>query len=264
MNTRQTRYPIVLMHGFGAMADAVKGGVFAPIAVRLREAGYDAHAPVVQPYACISERARTWNDHCRRLLGDGDYSALNLVAFSMGGLDARHLVSRLNGYRYVASVTTVSTPHHGTSLAARVLSFPAPLREAVVLPMRLAGQWRYPQWPALVEDALEELTPSYVRNTFNPATPDHETVTYFSYGAYAGKHAPHAANPVLLPNNRMLFADEGINDGFVSTRSARWGRYLGTLHADHAQLIGIPSPVSRFDADAFYLEVAQHLADAGF
>ena len=85
MTVRPTRYPIVLMHGFGAMADAVKGGVFSPIAERLRGAGVDAHAPTVQPYARISQRAATWNGHCRQLLGDGDYAALNLVAFSMGG-----------------------------------------------------------------------------------------------------------------------------------------------------------------------------------
>ena len=41
---------------------------------------------------------------------------VNLVAHSMGGLDARYLITHLNMAEQVRSLTTVSTPHRGTYL----------------------------------------------------------------------------------------------------------------------------------------------------
>ncbi|WP_243663965.1 esterase/lipase family protein [Rhodothermus marinus] len=46
----------------------------------------------------------------------------------MGGLDARYLIARLDGYRHVASLITIATPHRGTALAELVLKRPATVR----------------------------------------------------------------------------------------------------------------------------------------
>lgn len=41
--------------------------------------------------------------------------SMNFIAHSMGGLDCRHLISRVRPKQYTPlSLTTVSTPHHGS------------------------------------------------------------------------------------------------------------------------------------------------------
>lgn len=46
-----------------------------------------------------------------------DLPKIDIVAHSMGGLVARYYVKRLGGDRYVRSLVTLGTPHHGTSMA---------------------------------------------------------------------------------------------------------------------------------------------------
>ena len=64
---------------------------------------------------------------------------------------------------------------------------------------------------------------------------------------------------------RLLFQWE--NDGMVSLASARWGEYLGTVHADHfAQTpdMKFVHPAEDFDALGFYVHVLENLARRGF
>ena len=59
---------------------------------------------------------------------------LNIPGHSMGGLDARYLVSKMDGADFVASITTLVTPHRGGSLANWLLNwFPRPIRHACAI-----------------------------------------------------------------------------------------------------------------------------------
>ena len=46
---------------------------------------------------------------------------MHLIAHSMGGLDARHMIVREGMAERVASLTTVGTPHNGTPVAVKKL-----------------------------------------------------------------------------------------------------------------------------------------------
>ena len=73
--------------------------------------------------------------------------------------------------------------------------------------------------------------------------------------------------PVLRRAWSILKAVEGPNDGMVSEASARWGEYLGTIHADHfAQTpdMVFVRPGEDFDAPGFYCRVLEDLARRGF
>ena len=63
-----TRYPVVLMHGFGALANLLQGGVLHAEAMHLRGHGIWAYAPHVNPYDTISTRSRAWSDRIDRVL----------------------------------------------------------------------------------------------------------------------------------------------------------------------------------------------------
>jgi triacylglycerol lipase len=177
---------------------------------------------------------------------------VNLVAHSMGGLDARYMVTRLNMADRVRSLTTISTPHRGTYLADWFL---ANFRRRVPLLLAMEAL-------GVNVDGFSDCRPSACRD-FNARTPDVERVRYFSYGGAVS--AAHVT-PVLRRAWNLLTVAEGPNDGMVSVASSRWGEYLGTVHADHfAQTpdLTFVRPGEDFDPLGFYVRLLHDLARRG-
>lgn len=261
--TCRVRYPPVLMHGFGAIVPPWSRGRLDRHARHLRGHTLPAFAPNVPPYGTIEQRAEAWGERLEVILEATGAERVNLIAHSMAGLDARWLVSITGWHARVASITTISTPHRGSYLAdlARRSLPPFPLLRGY---MSLVGRLAYPQTPPRVAAALKQLTPQHLQTEFNPAVPDHPTVAYFCYDARAGQNAPNPITPVLWLQNRLLYAREGSNDGFVSQRSARWGEPLGTVDADHLQQVGVHLWPTRFQSQGFFLSVVERLAARGF
>lgn len=188
----------------------------------------------------------------------------------MGGLDARWMISNIlgtsNGRKLkVASLTTISTPHHGSPFADYVLHADAGI-------MYLPRLYHLLERAGLSTKAFTQLTTRYMREEFNPQTVDDEAVRYFSYGAMMSP--PPLLSPFRIPK-RVIDEVEGVNDGLVSVESARWGVYQGTLvGVNHLDLINWPNRLRwmvrgwmgvrrRFNAVAFYLGIADMLAKQG-
>ncbi len=260
----RTNYPIMLMHGFGTTSGLGRKGNYHEAAMALRSHGVWAYAPNVAPYHTIATRAEMWAERMAHILEETHAPKVNLIAHSMGGLDARYLISRLGQHTHVASLTTIATPHRGSALASFVLKQPATIKKALMYGAHALGTLTSPDTDADFLSAVDELQPDFITNAFNPATPDHPDIPYWSYAGAAGRGSDIRINPVMLPLNQYLFAKEGLNDGFVSTASAPWGTFCGTLPADHAQQIGVNFPgASSFRANTFYASVAEMLASRG-
>ena len=248
---RPTRYPVVLMHGFGALANLMQAGVLHAEAMHLRGRGVRAYAPHVNPYDTVAVRAAAWAERLRRVLDETAAERVNLVGFSTGGLDARQL-ARDGWADRVASLVTVSTPHRGSELATFVLDRPERLRAFALGVMDFMGRAAYESAPPQAEAALAELAPDAVVARFDPA----ETVPgawCASWSARAGKGTDVPMYPPLVLPNRILYGLAGLNDGIVPTASMPWGERLGTLDADHARQIGMRvTPSARYDSYAFF------------
>lgn len=194
---------------------------------------------------------------------------INLVSHSMGGLDARYLISKLHGpnrpYK-VVSLTTVSTPHHGSECADFV-------QELIRQESFLGG---------FCPPSIYQLTTGYL-NQFNKEVLDDPTVAYFSYGARMHPRWYSVFRPSWrIIKRRLEKAGKGKtvysdNDGMVSVSSSKWGQYLGTLdEVDHLDLINwtnkLRSLVDRlifktdpkFNPIALYLDIADKLEKQGF
>ncbi len=260
----RTRYPVVLMHGFGALANLMQGGVLHAEAMHLRGHGVLAYAPHVNPYDTVAVRAAAWSERLDAVLAETGAEKVSLVAFSSGGLDARYLISTLGRAAQVAALVTVSTPHRGSAVADYLLSRPERLRAWAVGLMDFVGRAAYEPAAPRTEDALRELTPVWVCDTFNPAHPDHPDIYYASWAGRAGRGTGVPISPALAVPNRILYAATGVNDGLVAVESARWGEVLGTLDADHGQQVGLRFARGSFDAKAFYLGLARDLGERGF
>ncbi len=259
------QHPVVMMHGFGLLASLRRGGHLHNEAMHLRSHGVLAYAPNVSPYHTIPFRAENWAALIDEILVETRAEKVNLIAHSMGGLDARYLISRLGLHDRVASLITIATPHRGSALADIVLETPGRVQSLMTDAAKWVSDATMEGTPANFHRAVCDLTPEYVTTTFNPEVPDHPDVRYWSYAAYAGRGTSIGINPILSPLNIMLYSRQGPNDGFVAATSAVWGECLGTLEADHAQQIGIGRSIgSKFDSKGFFTELAEMLAAEGF
>jgi triacylglycerol lipase len=166
--------------------------------------------PEVPSAGTIAERAEVLAHKLFR----NNAPAFALVAHSMGGLDARYLITYLDPDRRVKSLLTVSTPHRGSPLATRMLESSGPI----------------PAWFRCIgRPALDELTPTACAAT---PIPDREDVDYSSYASC------RPANELpfwFRPYGRAIQED---NDGMVPVSSAHWGNFRGIVRADHLELLG--------------------------
>lgn len=248
------RHPIVFCHGLLAFSTIHMQvpedlNCFAPMREFLRARGFDVLFPQVAPTASVADRAEELRDQIRRWTDE----PVNLIAHSMGGLDARYLITHLDMARRVCSLTTIATPHRGTYLADWFL---ANYRQRIPLLLALEAL-------GLNVDGFGDCRPSACA-AFNARTPDRPEVKYFSFG---GAVPASKVSPALRRGWSLLMPLEGANDGLVSLQSARWGEYLGTIAADHfAQTPDMVFTRSGedFDALGFYTRLVQDLARRGF
>src|SRR5467141_4710144 len=111
------RLPVVLAHGFLGFDEIELGRskhlYFRGIGTHLEKLGAQVYSPRVPPASSISARAQRLADLIRAV----PEPRVNIVAHSMGGLDARYAISRLGLADKVASLVTIGAPHLGTPLA---------------------------------------------------------------------------------------------------------------------------------------------------
>ncbi|MDX1429700.1 MAG: lipase, partial [Rhodothermales bacterium] len=125
----RTRHPVVLMHGFGLLAGMRRGGHLYNAASYLRMHGVMAYAPNVVPYNTVAVRTGMWLERFTHVLSETGAEKLNLIAHSMGGLDARYLIAQCGLHDRVATLTTIATPHRGTHIAEFIVTRPERLRD---------------------------------------------------------------------------------------------------------------------------------------
>lgn len=104
---------VLLVHG---MDDTSR--VFKKMKRYLEERGFVVHTIDLKPSDCsvkLEVLAQQLALYVNEVFGDG--RRFSLVGFSMGGIVARYYLQRLGGVGRVDRFVTLSSPHHGTSIA---------------------------------------------------------------------------------------------------------------------------------------------------
>ena len=219
------RYPIVLAHGvmgFDELRIAGRSHVyFRGVADYLRGQGLTVYVARVDPSSSVAERAAQLAEQVRMI----PERRVNIIAHSMGGLDARFAISKLGIGHRVASLITIGTPHHGTPLADHGVSLLGNRLRLRALG-RLLG---------MRLDAFDNLTTEYLC-TFNRDVSDAKRVWY---GSVVGR-APEGplTHPVLRPWRHLIQQWTGDNDGLVPVSSQAWGHVVMRVEADHFAQVG--------------------------
>jgi triacylglycerol lipase len=248
------RAPIVLVHGLLGfdriqMARWVVADYFPGIPALLRGAGNRVLIARLSPTAGIADRAAQLKELIDR---ESPNEPVHVFAHSMGGLDARYMISRLGMAGRVLSLTTLGTPHRGSSFADWGVK-----------------RFRSLAWPlfnfiGLSYQAFLDLTVTNCQQ-FNDEVPDAPGVGYFSV---AGRLLRERASWHWHVPSRILDQVEGENDGIVSIASARWGEDCELWDGDHMGLVNWPQLRVSGEATTDYLpryaSLTRKLVDRGF
>ena len=247
-------HPVVLVHGLAGYGRLNVGGstfmsYWTNIPEAIAAAGNRVFIPRLPATASVARRAAALKAFLDR---EAPGQRVHLIAHSMGGLDSRHLISRLGMAERVLSLTTLGTPHRGCPFAdwgvRRLGRFLTPLLDFAGLPYQ----------------AFHDLTVARCRD-FNRDTPDAPGVRYFSV---AGRFARTWLAPEWQLPARIVERAEGDNDGIVSVASASYGESCEVWDGDHINLVNWHHPWAppdkQTDRVRHYAALVGRLADEGF
>ncbi len=238
--------PVVLVHGlFGFDRIGVPGArfdYFRGIAKHLRGLGCVAHAVKLSPAASVPERAK---ELCAAIAALS-HERVDLIAHSLGGLDARYALSKLGLDARVRSLVTIGTPHRGSPIAdLGAVARARRIVKAIGIPL----------------DALEWLSTEGLAR-FNADVLDSPNVRYGC--VVGGIRLPTTPVPLpLVPAETYLRKVAGANDGLVPISSQYWGETIAEIEADHFAQVGWRVSLRRtFDAAGLYAFIVARLGDA--
>lgn len=260
------KHTVVLAHGLLGFDELRLGGRFIPgiqywrgITDALAAKGIEVIVAAVPPSGSIEARSTKLAESIA-LKAKG--KQINIIAHSMGGLDSRYMISQLRPTDFkILSLTTIATPHRGSAFADYVFEY--------IGPRRIKRIYKVMEYFGFETGAFSQLTQEYMKNNFNPKTPDVEDVKYYSYGA----SLEPSTWSVFAPSHAIIKSTEGLNDGLVSVHSSQWGDYKGTLiGVSHLDLINwtnrlkwffweLTGSKRTFNAIAFYLDICDMLAN---
>jgi triacylglycerol lipase len=240
--------PVVLVHGlFGfdrIRVPGIKLHYFRGIVKHLETLGCHAHAVRLPASAAVPDRAKILVDRINALTHD----RVDIIAHSLGGLDARYALAKLGLAAKVRALVTIGTPHHGTPLADLATDGP------------LSGARKAIATLGLPLHALDWLSTSALER-FNAEIKDVPGVRYAC--VVGGVRAPATAISIALsPLHAYLRKVAGANDGLVPIASQFWGETLAEIEADHWQQVGWRMTMrGSFDALGMYAYIVARLGD---
>jgi len=265
------KYPVLLVHGMG-FRDNKLIGYWGRIPKALEMAGCDVYLGHQDSNADIKTNAEHLSQRIDQIIRETGAEKINIIAHSKGGLDCRYALSTLGAGDKVASLTTISTPHHGSKTMDLLMKLPDCIIRFVALCtdcwFRLLGDKApntYKAFHAFTTDAARG---------FNVANPNCDDVMYQSY-AFVMKN-PFSDIIMSIPNF-VVGVIEGENDGLLTPEAVKWGDFRGVYrgngrrgisHCDEIDMrrrsLSKKSGTGISDIVDFYIEVVSELAEKGF
>ena len=262
----KTKYPLVFVHGV-FFRDSNLFNYWGRIPRTLKLHGATVYYGEHQSALTVKESARELAYRIKLIVERSECEKVNIIAHSKGGLDCRYAISEFGLAPYVASITTVNTPHRGCLFAERLLDvIPESVKNKVATvyntTLTALGD-EQPDFLAAVGDLTAEACQKLNEQLTFP-----EGIFAQSIGSVM-EH-PHKGQFPLNLSYRYVKNFDGENDGLVGENSFAWGekyvllRSKGTRGISHGDVIDLSRENIRdFDVRAFYVELVSDLKDRG-
>lgn len=262
----KTKYPIVMVHGI-FFRDWQLMNYWGRVPATLTRNGASVYYGNQQSALSIPDSAAELREKILRIIHESGAEKVNIIAHSKGGLDARYAISTLGLDEYVATLTTINTPHKGCEMASYLLK-KVPDGLAAWIAKRYNSMFgilgdKAPDFMAGVRD----LCPESVAE-LESCMEDSPNVSYRSCMSVM-KNAFSAGFP-LNAGYLLMKKLNGPNDGLVWTGSAAHGRFRliqakkrrGISHGDMIDLFR--ENIDGFDVREFYAGIVAELKNEGY
>ena len=263
----KTKYPLLMVHGV-FFRDFRYLNYWGRIPKELRRNGATVYYGQQQSAAAVEDSGKELAERIRQIVEETGCGKVNIIAHSKGGLDSRAAIAHCGMAPYVATLTTINTPHRGCIFAEYLLGkVPQAARLKIAAAynatMKQVGDPN-PDFLAAVTDLTESACLAR-----NQVTPDAPGVVYESVMSYC-KKAQHGKFPLNMTYPIVKHFD-GLNDGLVSVESAKWGERFTLLEPEgkrgisHGDVVDLNRENIRgFDVREFYVKLAADLKRRGY
>jgi triacylglycerol lipase len=265
--TCQTQYPILLVHGI-FFRDWKAFNYWGRIPKELITNGATIFYGNQQSTAAVPISAAEIRERILQIIAETGAKKVNIIAHSKGGIDSRYAISKLGMGQYVASLTTINTPHFGCNYARKLMD---KLPEKAVASIGNQYEKLFTKLGDTDPDfmsGLVDLTDQACAE-LNEMAPNMPGVLYQSVGSRMS--SPASAGFPLNLGYLMIKPMEGENDGLVATSAMVWGNYLGLLTTkgkqgiSHGDMIDLTRKnIDGFDVCEFYVDLVSQLKYKGF
>ena len=262
----QTKYPLLLVHGV-FFRDFKHFNYWGRIPEELMKNGATIYYGEHQSAASVDDSARELEQRILRIIRENGYEKLNVIAHSKGGLDMRTALAKTSVAPYVASLTTVNTPHRGCEFADYLLNkIPDAQQQAIANTYNSAAAKLGDPNPDFMA-AVTDLTSSACSRR-NETVRDVPGVYYQSIGSVLAK--PSAGRFPLNMTYHLVNLFDGKNDGLVGEKSFPWGSDFKMLAASgkrgisHGDVIDLNREnFDGFDVREYYVQLVSDLRQKG-
>ncbi|MDD6795362.1 MAG: triacylglycerol lipase [Clostridiaceae bacterium] len=261
----KTKYPLVLVHGI-FFRDWMFINYWGRIPKELVKHGAEVYYGKQGSSNAVAISGQELKNNILKIIEETGCEKVNIIAHSKGGLDARYAISKLGLEDYVASLTTINTPHRGCKYVDFLLDkFPKSLKMFIDKHYNSIFKKLGDENPEFLK-GVEDLTASKCKE-FNMQVKNSDKVLYQSVASKMD-NVFSAGFPLNLG---YMFAKhfDGENDGLVAVPSAVWGDYLGTITAksrgiSHGDVIDMTrQDIKEYDVCEFYVEIVKNLKERG-
>lgn len=263
----KTKYPILLVHGV-FFRDYKHMNYWGRIPKELETNGAQLYYGNHQSALAVAFSALELTERIKEIIKITGAEKINVIAHSKGGLDTRYAISEYGMDKYIASLTTINSPHRGCLFADYLLKkVPAAVQHTISMSynktLKALGD-KNPDFMAAVYDLTDKNC-----NERNEIIKDSPNVYYQSFGSKLNK-ASGGKFPMNFTYKLAKYFD-GSNDGLVSEKSFPWGsRYelitvKGKRGISHADIIDLHREnFEEFDVREFYVNLVTDLKKRGF
>lgn len=264
----KTRYPILMVHGV-FFRDWKFFNYWGRVPAELIRNGAEIYYGEQHSAASVERCGNELKNKIEEIVRTTGCEKVNIIAHSKGGLDSRYAISCLGMDKYVASLTTVNTPHRGCEYADFILEH-APFGFKDFLARRYNTALK--KFGEADPDFISAVTDLTAKNCgrFNETAGNMPGVYYRSVGSRMRK-STSAGFPLNMSYHIVKLFSKRDNDGLVDVESMKWGEEhiffepktkRGLSHGDMIDLMR--EDIRGFDVREEFVKLVSDLRVKGF
>ncbi len=263
----KTKYPILMVHGV-FFRDFDHLNYWGRIPAELKLNGATIYYGNHNSAAAVRDSAQELAKRIHQIIEETGCEKINVIAHSKGGLDMRAAIALTDVAPFIASLTTINTPHRGCLFAEYLLEkIPEKQKQLVANTYNTAAAKLGDDNPDFLA-AVYDLTFDKCA-AFNEEIKDHPDIYYQSVGSKLN-HPTSGRFPLNFTYPLVKHFD-GANDGLVGEDSFEWGenyQFLSTKEKrgiSHGDMIDLNREnIPGFDVREFFVQLVATLKQRGF